>query len=692
MDFYLGRSDWKTLQRGEEHSFLLVNGLGGYCSQTVIGSNARHDHNLLTAALVAPTKRFAMVRRIEEILHVGSNAYRLDSQAYVTSSDDAAGFRFLDSFFYDGLPSWKYMAEGVRVTKRLTLVYGTNSLAIQYQLHADEGVDAWLEVIPVYGFHSKNDRPLTYEPISCRKKEDRLFMSTKEASLYLDTDGDIESMEEVQVQWYRFDQDGPDGRDGWGGGRKIHKIKTAHTTEEDIDKRVLNGSVMLNLIYGMDENWMNTQCERKEKTQKDLSAVFSHLWNQEHERQKAVMEQSGRVSETARQLAVSAQAHLTRRDSTDGMSIMAGFPFFGDWGRDTMIAFYGCTLAIGQMEAAKSILQTFMRYCRRGIMPNLFPEGKDEVMYNTVDASLLFINALWEYLQHVTEKECDPSFETEAIKTAESIISWYEKGTDYNIHMEEDGLLAAGNGLWQLTWMDVRFGDILPTPRHGKPVEINAYWYNAVCIVRELLKKQGEEEKAARLDVLSEKIKKSFLKKFTKPDGTLYDVLPENGEPDDASKQVRCNEIFALTMPFTMIEAKQAKAILAQVRRELYTPVGLRSLSLYDPQFHPHYGGTQFERDMAYHQGTVSAYPLGAYYRACIRFSDEPKQTAKEVLHQLDQLNAALAEGCLGQIAEIYDGECPAESRGCFAQAWSVAELLRAYEDAETAVVFGRNI
>lgn len=163
MDFYLGRSDWKTLQRGEEHSFLLVNGLGGYCSQTVICSNARHDHNLLTAALVAPTKRFAMVRRIEEILHVGSNAYRLDSQAYVTSSDDAAGFRFLDSFFYDGLPSWEYMAEGVRVTKRLTLVYGTNSLAIQYQLYADEGVDAWIEVIPVYGFHSKNDRPLTYE-------------------------------------------------------------------------------------------------------------------------------------------------------------------------------------------------------------------------------------------------------------------------------------------------------------------------------------------------------------------------------------------------------------------------------------------------------------------------------------------------------------------------------------------------
>lgn len=696
MNYILGKSDWKTMHRGEEHSFLLVNGLGGYCSQTVIGSNARHDHNLLTAALVAPTKRFAMVRRVEEILHVGDNSYRLDSQAYVTSADDSMGFRFLDSFFYDGLPCWEYMAEGVRVTKRLTLVYGTNSLALQYKIQADRGADAWLEVTPVYGFHSKNDRPLAYDPIVTEKKGDCLKMATKEASLYLNTDGDIEPIEETTVQWYRFDQDGPDGRDGWGGGRKIHRVVSAHTTDEETDNRVLDGCVFLDFIYSMDENWMSEQTapsvqlkssvEENQVTTRNLSTVFSHLWKEEKKRQQAIMQKSGRGSKVARQLAVSAQAHLTRRDSTDGMSIMAGFPFFGDWGRDTMIAFYGCTLAIGEMAAAKSILKTFMRYCRKGIMPNLFPEGKDEVLYNTVDASLLFINALWDYLQHVDETTADDEFEKEAIHTAESIIEWYAKGTDYNIHMEEDGLLAAGNGLWQLTWMDVRFGDILPTPRHGKPVEINAYWYNAVCILRELLKKQGESEKAQRLNALSEKIKKSFLEKFTKPDGTLYDVLPEKGEPDAASRQVRCNEIFALTMPFTMIGSAQAKKILAQVRRELYTPVGLRSLSLYDPQFHPHYGGSQFERDMAYHQGTVWAYPLGAYYRACVRFADDKMSEAQTVLHQLDQLSAALSEGCLGQIAEIYDGECPGESRGCFAQAWSVAELLRAYEDAEKAL------
>ncbi len=689
MNYILGKSDWKTMQRGEEHSFLLVNGLGGYCSQTVIGSNARHDHNLLTAALVAPTKRFAMVRRMEEILHVGANAYRLDSQSYVTSADDALGFQYLDSFLYDGLPCWEYMAEGVRVTKRLTLVYGTNSLAIQYKILADEGVDAWLEVIPVYGFHSKNDRPLVYDTITCEKKDDILKMTSKEAALYLDTNGCIEQIQETNVCWYRFDQDGPDGRDGWGGGLKLHRIVSAHTAGDKTDSCALKGCTTLDLIYGMDECWMMHMASVDEKMVNNRADVFELLWNQEKKRQNIIMKKSGRISEVACQLAVSAQAHLTRRDSTDGMSIMAGFPFFGDWGRDTMIAFYGCTLAIGEMEAAKSILKTFMRYCRKGIMPNLFPEGKDEVLYNTVDASLLFINALWDYLQHVTDKECDDVFEAEAIKTAESIISWYANGTDYNIHMEEDGLLAAGNGLWQLTWMDVRYGDILPTPRHGKPVEINAYWYNAVCILRELFKKHGESEKAARLDTLSAKIKTNFLAKFTKPDGTLYDVIPEKGKPDAASRQVRCNEIFALTMPFTMIEKNQAKAILAQVRRELYTPVGLRSLSMYDPQFHPHYGGSQFKRDMAYHQGTVWAYPLGAYYRACVRFANDQKTEAEFVLHQLDQLKAALFEGCLGQIAEIYDGECPGESRGCFAQAWSVAELLRAYEDAENAS--GRN-
>lgn len=712
MKYCLGRADWKDLKQGESHCFLLGNGLGGYCSQTVIGSNARHDHNLMVAAVVAPSKRMAMVRRVDEVLCVDGRRYDLASQAYVTEAWNQEGYRYLNRFTLDGLPVWEFMADGVRIEKRLVFVHGTNSLGLKYTIKANKGQQAWLEVTPVYGFHGKNDRPVDSYGICSGKEADRIVLEGNGVTLYLRTDGALKEISGESVRWYSYAQDSVDGRDGWGGGKKLHRIISPRT---DPERRV-----QLNLLFAMDEEWLegcfedtaspgNEAVSAAERNPGTMEAVLDHLLKQELARQQEIAERSRRKSSLAKQLAVSAHSFLTRRDSTGGMSIMAGFPFFADWGRDTMIAFYGCTLAIGEQEAAKSILRTFMRYCRRGIMPNLFPEGGEEVLYNTVDASLLFINALWDYLKRYPDEE----FAAEGLPVAESIVCWYGKGTDYNIHMDQDGLLEAGSGLWQLTWMDVRFEDILPTPRHGKPVEINAYWYNAVCIVSELLKTAGagnktlkqektvfqekekspelvigwssmtSAEKAACLERLAEKIRGSFLEKFTKPDGTLYDVLVPEGEPGRAAKQVRCNEVFALTMPFTMIDKEQAEIILSQIRRELYTPVGLRSLSLKDPEFHPSYGGKQFDRDMAYHQGTVWAYPLGAYYRACLRFAENKKEAAEDILGQLEAIEAAMAEGCLGQLPEVYDGEYPAASKGCFAQAWSVAELLRACEEAE---------
>lgn len=700
MKYVLGRADWRTLAQGEEHCFLLTNGLGGYCSQTVIGSNARGDHSLLMAAVTAPSERWSMVKRMDEVLYVDGHRYDLASQACVTETQNREGYRFLDVFCYDGLPRWEYTAEGVRVEKRLVMPYGANSLAVHYEITADPGQRAWLEVTPAYGFHPKN--ALSCEPVAvtCSRRESTWCLAAQGQQLYLETNGRLEEEELHFVRWYRYFQDSSDGRDGWGGAGSLHRIIS--------DEAAGACSVRLSVIYAMDRSWLENIMAAYEH---QVSAAVSGLLREELLRQKGVADRSGLRGAAARQLAVSAYAYLTRRDSTRGMSIIAGFPFFGDWGRDTMIAFYGCTLATGEQETARNILRTFMRYCRRGIMPNLFPEGNEPPLYNTVDASLLFINALWEYLQ----KYPDQDFAAEALPVAESIVCWYACGTDYNIHMDEDALLAAGSGLWQLTWMDVRYNDILPTPRHGKPVEINAYWYNAVSILRQLYLNMAQgssvkvpeaqegclsEEKrpeltagwegmdmlqrADYLDALAEQIKASFLEKFSKPDGTLYDVLAD-GQPE-AMKQIRCNEIFALTLPFTMIGRGQAAKILAQVRRELYTPVGLRSLSLYDREFHPAYGGPQSERDMAYHQGTVWTYPLGAYYRACLRFAENKKEEAMRVARQLEAIEAAMAEGCLGQLPEIYDGEQPGTSRGCFAQAWSVAELLRVYEEAEQYV------
>ncbi|MDE6675520.1 MAG: glycogen debranching protein, partial [Acetatifactor sp.] len=352
-------------------------------------------------------------------------------------------------------------------------------------------------------------------------------------------------------------------------------------------------------------------------------------------------------------------------------TILAGFPFFEDWGRDTMIALTGCCLSTGQYDTAKSILQTFMVYCRRGLMPNLFPEGTEEAAYNTVDAALLFILAVYEYHRRTG----DDAFVAQAYPVMQDIIRWYVRGTDYGIYMDQDGLIMAGQGYDQVTWMDVRVEDILPTPRHGKPVEINAYWYNALKIMEELA---GERE-SADIDygAMADKVLAAFEKTFWNEEkGCLRDVISGTSADD----QVRCNQIWAVSLPFSLLPREKEIKVVETVFCKLYTPVGLRTLAPEDDQFHPFYGGAQLDRDLAYHQGTVWTFPLGGYYLAYLKVHDYSPQAKAYVEQQLAGIETALREGCVGQLPEIYDGDNPVSSKGCFAQAWSVGEILRVYE------------
>ncbi|MDY2652187.1 MAG: amylo-alpha-1,6-glucosidase [Eisenbergiella porci] len=363
----------------------------------------------------------------------------------------------------------------------------------------------------------------------------------------------------------------------------------------------------------------------------------------------------------------------TRRKSTGGKTILAGFPFFEDWGRDTMIALPGICIFTGQYEIARQILRTFAVNERDGLMPNLFPEGGREPMYNTADAALLFINCVYLYY----EASKDAVFVREMYPVMERIMKCYKNGTDFGIRMDEDGLIQAGEGLAQVTWMDVRVGDILPTPRHGKPVEINAYWYNALRIMErfyELL-----HSKDPGYGVLAGKVKAVFCDKFwLEEKGCLKDLV--SGTPADV--QIRCNQIWAVSLPFTMLDRDKEKRVVETVFEKLYTPYGLRTLDMGDAQFHPFYGGPMLERDMAYHQGTVWAFPLGAHYLAYLKVHDLDIKAAETVRSQLEVLESAMREGCIGQLPEIY-GLNPVSSKGCFAQAWSVGELLRAYEKLE---------
>jgi predicted glycogen debranching enzyme len=398
------------------------------------------------------------------------------------------------------------------------------------------------------------------------------------------------------------------------------------------------------------------------------------ILNAHLERMQALERNVPFTDPVALQLVRSADAYIARRDSTNGKTILAGYPLFSDWGRDTMIALTGCCLTTGRYADAKSILRTFLAYEKDGLVPNLFPEGEAKPMYNTVDAALLLIDSVWQYLQR-TE---DWSFVEEAYPVLERIVAGYRKGTHHHIKMEEDGLISAGGGLDQVTWMDVCVEGILPTPRHGKPVEINAYWYNGLRIMDIFAEKLGKDRKDYL--ALAAKVKEAFLKNFYMEDkGYLKDVI--SGTKSD--EQLRCNQIWAVSMPFGMLTAEQEQNVVDAVRTHLHTPCGLRTLSPEDPEYRGFYGGPMIARDMAYHQGTTWVFPMGAYYLACLKVAGNTDDAKQAVREQLEAMEAMMRQGCAGQLPEIYDGDFPSEGKGCFGQAWSVGEMLRVFEAIE---------
>lgn len=648
-----GRGDWKDGKSGEEQCFLLTNGLGGYCSLTLIGSNTRDDHAFFMGVEKAPNFRYHYLTNLQENLEVrnrdfdlGSQShetYDLASQSYVTGTRDQQGYRYLQMFSMEELPEWVFLAGGITIRKQIVMKQGENTVGVRYEVDAPQDTDAVLRIRPLLKFAGKNKQPSETQEFIV----DETAISSDGKKLFYRTNGVLRMLAEKRIRDLYFSYDDRDGRDAVGTVVINHEIVF----------EIKGGKAAFEISY----------------SDHFLEETVEELIFQEKQRLKKLEERSGLKNPAALRLVRSADQFLVKRDSTGGDTIIAGYPFFGDWGRDTMIAVMGCAIASGQFERAKSILNTFASYCKKGLMPNLFPEGEDAPLYNTVDAALWFIQAVYEYGK-VSE---DQDYVLQMLPVMEDIAAWYQRGTDFHIYMDEDGLISAGDGLEQVTWMDVRFEDILPTPRHGKPVEVNALWYNGLCILSELSEK-GEEYKK-----LAEKVKKCFIEKFWMEEkGYLKDVLAQEEERRYSEEQIRCNQIWALSLPYSMLEQRQAIKVLETLERELYTPYGLRSLSPTDSEFHPVCKGDQFHRDMAYHQGTVWGFPLGAYLKALL-YWEEPEKGVRMVKEKLKMFETSLREGCIGQCAEIYDGEFPTESRGCYAQAWSVGEMLAVYRQLE---------
>jgi len=628
----------------DDSAFLLTNGLGGYCSLAAAFSAPRCDQGLLVAAMTAPNRRINLVHRLSESLLCGQNSAFLSAQKFADGRAPENGDRYLTEFIFDGLPVWHYECLGVQVVRRCCIEHGHNTVAVLYELENRSEHSATFQVTPWFKFAPKE------EPVQQEKK---LYVQgtricSEDQFVTLNTNGVRQT---IQPSWQQlaYPEDAKDGRPDRG-------IASACLV---VTKTVEPGQrTSLELVFSTEETAPSAQ----------------QLIAKAHDRLKELENSVSFSDPVARQLALSADAYIARRDSTDGKTILAGYPLFSDWGRDTMIALPGCVLATGRFEDARSILKTFLAYEKDGLVPNLFPEGNQAPMYNTVDAALLLIDCVWQYLRCTG----DLDFVRQAWDTLEHIVCCYREGTHHGIGMDTDGLIYAGKGMDQVTWMDVCVQGILPTPRHGKPVEINAYWYNALRIMDLLARKLEKDPRD--YESLARKVKAAFVKEFYMPHrGYLKDVLSST----EADTQIRCNQVWALTQSFPLLEGEPARKVLETVKEHLYTPFGLRTLSPEDPQYHSHYGGSQLERDLAYHQGTVWVFPLGAFYRAWLQVEKGSPEAVKFVTRGLENLKEMLYDGCAGQLPEIYDGDDPGEGKGCFAQAWSVGEILRVYQALE---------
>lgn len=637
MKFIYARQDMPTLHRAQENCFLCTNGLGGYASLSAAFSMTRGDQGLLVSAL-APNNRLNLVARLGECLIHASGEAWLSTQEFADKTPPEDGYRVLSSLVVEDVPRWTYDVRGVQVTRELGMAYEQNAVSVVYTITNRTSTPCALRLRPwLLGF-PKGHAPAKPWSILMEKN----CITTNGQAVYLHTNACI-TPETPRFAAAFYMHDAPDGRPEKGLQASVCSLQASVDPGET--------KTLWLVVADQPGHW-------------DAQGLIAA----QKQRMQALREISGLKDPIAQQLACAADAFIAQRASTGGKTILAGYPFFGDWGRDTMIALPGCTLVTRRYDDAKSILRTFLQYEQDGLVPNLFPEGDQQPMYNTVDAALLLINGVYLYVRETG----DVAFIQEARPVLERIVAAYRQGTHHGIHMEQDGLICAGQGLDQVTWMDVRVGDILPTPRHGKPVEINAYWYNALKIM--------ETWFGGDYGPLAQQVKAAFLHAFWMEDkGYLKDVISGTG----ADEQLRCNQIWAITMPFTMLAPAQERAVVDAVYAHLYTPCGLRTLSPEDTQYHGTYTGPQKVRDMAYHQGTTWVFPLGAYYLAYLK-THPTIQALEEVRQALLPMAATLREGCCGQLPEIYNGDSPSFSQGCFAQAWSVGELLRVYAALES--------
>lgn len=633
--------------------WIVTNGAGAYASSSICGANTRKYHGLLVAALNPPTNRHVLVSKLEEaVLLDGDNFIPFSTNQY-PGTTYPQGFLHLKSFNRSPLPSSVYQADSFEIEKTVFMPYGYNATVVEYKNLGNNTVR--LRLNPLFvdrDYHTlfRQDPWFDYFYRTSRKGLE-IYSHQNASPLYFSfTKGGFEE----ERCWYRnfqYLQESERGFDYHEDAYQIGYMLCELAPGESVY-----------LTFTLDQIVLDPSPER--------------LKAEEIERLQNLVPEKV-TNDFYKDLIRSVDQFVVHRRSTECYSIIAGYHWFTDWGRDTMISLLGASIALDHKEESTSMMSTFLKYLNEGMVPNRFPDRDgEEPEYNTVDGTLWLFVAVYEHYQ----KFHDGEFLKSVYAFLGDILIHHVEGTRYNIHVTSEGFLWAGDETSQLTWMDARIGDYVVTPRFGCPVEINALWYNALKIYDFITRRTGIK---AHLEVagLIEKFERNFEASFWNSKGYLNDIYLENGSCDD---KIRPNQLYAVSLPFSLVNKQKQQMICDTVEKHLFTPLGIRTLSPDDPSFRPIYGGNPWNRDTAYHQGTVWPFLMGEYMLAKLaanNYSGEAKARCKEIIMNFkDHFYHNSGIHC---ISEIFDGLEPTDGRGCIQQAWSIANLLRVVDKAQ---------
>ena len=640
------KDQFDNFQSLDSKCFVLPNGLGGYTSTSIINSSHRKHYGYLIACLKPPVDRKLVLGRINDYVKVDSTTYDLESQNYSTYIKE--GYKYQEEFSYDLIPTYTYLVDGVKIVKRIAPKYNSNTVMVSYQITSEKNAQVFLEPLFNYRDHGEASRI-----------EDLKFKVVHKNHLLVLTP---EKNQDIEIKLYYSDGELVENDSPFTDG--LHCEYDVSTGDKRLDHHFKPYKIKIDLEANQTKK-ISVICTLDRLSNKDSFFLIDKY----EERMKKLIKKSRIKDSLGQDLVLAADSFITKRESTKLKTILAGLPWFTDWGRDTMIAFTGLTLVTRRFDEAKEILKSFNLYEKNGLIPNMFPDDGGEPLYNTVDASLWYFYACYKYVKYTRDYQF---IKNEIYPTLKNIIKAYSTKTDFTIYMDKDSLIHAGSDQDQITWMDVRTNGVAVTPRHGKPVEINALWYNALKIMDFFSKKFLENDPS--YNQLAKKVKRSFNEKFyCSETKCLYDTV----DPND--KSIRPNQIWVLSLPYKVLNKKYNHEVLNTVTFHLYNVYGLRSLSNLDPRFKPKYEGELLKRDYAYHMGTTWGFLIGGYLDAYYYVNKNNEKVKEEVNELVHRFLPHLNDGCLNGIAEIFDGDVAGRTRGCYSQAWSVGELLRAY-------------